>query len=55
MAILNDDSATENVRVFDAETGGKDHKITRADLTSFMVAQLSKDEYLHQAVTIANS
>lgn len=54
-ALLNDDPAKGNVRVFDAETGEKAHKITRADLASFMLAQLSSDEYLHQAVTIANS
>lgn len=54
-AILTDDSATGNVRVFDAETGGKAHKITRADLASFMLARISGSEYLYQAVTIANS
>ena len=54
-AALNDDPATGNVRVFDAETGEKAHKITRADLAAFMLEQLSGDEYLHRAVTIANS
>ena len=54
-AILTDDPAEGNVRVFDTETGEKAHKITRADLASFMIAQLSNDEYLHQSVTIANS
>ena len=54
-AILSDDAATGNVKVFDAETGEKAHKITRADLAAFMLAQLSGDEYLHKAVTIANS
>jgi len=54
-AILTDDSATGNVHVFDAETGGKAHKITRADLASFMLARVSGSEYLYQAVTIANS
>lgn len=54
-AILTDDSATGNVRVFDAKTGGKAHKITRADLASLMIARVSGSEYLHQAVTIANS
>ena len=54
-AILSDDAATGNVRVFDAETGEKAHKITRADLAAFMIEQLSGDEYLHKAVTIANS
>ncbi|WP_375472189.1 NAD(P)-dependent oxidoreductase [uncultured Nostoc sp.] len=54
-AILNDDPAKGDVRVFDAETTEKAHKITRADLADFMLAQLDNNEYLHQAVTIANS
>ena len=54
-AILNDDAATGNVEVFEAESGEKAHKITRADLAAFMLEQLSGDEYLHKAVTIANS
>jgi len=54
-AILNDEIATGNVRVFDAEGSEKAHKITRADLASFIIAQLSGSEYLHQAVTVANS
>lgn len=54
-AILTDNPATGNVRVFEAETGEKAHKITRADLASFMLAQLASDQHLHQAVTIANS
>jgi len=53
-AILSDDPATGNVRVFSAETDEKAHKITRADVAAFMLAQLSSDQYLHQAVTIAN-
>ncbi len=54
-AILTDDPAKGNVRVLHVETGEKAYKITRADLASFMIAQLSKNDYLHQAVTIANS
>lgn len=54
-AILSDDSATGNVRVFSAKTDEKAHKITRADVAAFMLAQLASDEYLHQAVTIANT
>lgn len=54
-AILSDDPATGDVRTFDTESGEKGHEITRADLASFMVDQLSSDEYLHQAVAIANS
>ena len=54
-AILNDDPAQGNARVFTSESGDKAHKITRADLAAFMVEQLTSDQYLHQAVTIANS
>lgn len=54
-AILADDPAQGNVRVFQAETGQKAHKITRADLAAFMLAQLSTDEHLRQVVTIANN
>ncbi len=54
-AILSDDPATGNVRVFSAKTDEKAHKITRADVAAFMLAQLASDEYLHQDVTIANT
>jgi putative NADH-flavin reductase len=54
-AFLTDNPAKGSVRVFDAETGEKAHKITRADVASFMLAQVSNNEYLHQAVTIANN
>ena len=54
-AILSDDPAKGRVQVFDASTGEKAHKITRADLATFMVAQLSSDEHLHRAVTIGNN
>jgi putative NADH-flavin reductase len=53
-AILSDGPATGNVRVFKAKTGEKANKLTRADLASVMLAQLSSDEHLHQAVAIAN-
>ena len=52
---LTDDPGTGKVQVFDAETGGKAHKITRADLATFMLAQVASNQYLHQSVTIANS
>lgn len=54
-AILTDDPAKGDVHVFQSESGEKAHKITRSDLAAFMVAQLSSDAYLHQAVIIANS
>ena len=52
---LTDDPAQGHVRVFEAATRETAHKITRTDLAAFMVAQLTTDEHLHQAVTIANS
>ena len=54
-AILTDDAATGDVRVLSLESDDKAHKITRGDLAAFMVDQLTNDQYLHQAVTIANS
>ncbi len=54
-AILNDDPAKGNIQVLTAEAGEKAHKITRSDVAAFMVAQLTSDEYLHQAIVIANS
>ena len=55
LPFLNDDPDTGNIHVFPAETGEIAHKLTRADLAAFMVAQLSSDEYLRKAVAIANS
>ncbi|CAA9499190.1 MAG: hypothetical protein AVDCRST_MAG12-2571 [uncultured Rubrobacteraceae bacterium] len=53
-AILDDDPATGHVRVYTPETGDEAHRIAREDLASFLVAQLSTDEHLRHAVTIAN-
>lgn len=53
-AILKDDPATGDIRVFTPESGDKAHSITREDLAAFLVAQLTSDEYLGRAVTIAN-
>jgi putative NADH-flavin reductase len=54
-AVLNDDPATGDVRVFDPATGTKAHKIARADLAAWLVFQLSNTEYVHRAVTVATS
>ena len=51
--ILNDDEATGHVRVVTA--GEEVHKITRADLAQFLVDRLEGEEYLGEAITIANS
>ncbi len=55
LPFLSDDPGTGNIHVFSPETGEIAHKLTRADLAAFMVAQLSSDEYLQKAVAIANS
>ncbi len=52
---LSDDPGTGNFHVFSGETKETAHKLTRADLATFMVAQLSSDEYLQKAVAVANS
>lgn len=52
---LNDDPGTGNIHVVSAETGEIAHKLARADLAAFMVAQLSSDEHLRKAVAVANS
>lgn len=49
---LSDDPATGSVHVVTGED--KAHKITRADLAQFMVEQLTSDQYVGQAVTVAN-
>jgi putative NADH-flavin reductase len=54
-AVLNDDPATGDVRVFDPATGIKAHKIARADLAAWLVAQLSNTEFVHRAITVATS
>ncbi len=53
-AILSDDPPTGRVRIFEEGSGEKAHKISRDDLAAFMVDQLTSNEHLHKAVTIAN-
>jgi putative NADH-flavin reductase len=50
---LTEDPATGSVKVVTGEDKG--HKITRADLAQFLVDQLTADQFLGQAVVIANS
>lgn len=52
--VLSDDLATGDIRVLTAESGELAHSITRADLATFIVDQLTNDEHLNHAVTIAN-
>ena len=51
---LTEKPATGDVRVFSADSRDHPHVITRSDLAAFMVAQLTSDDYLGKAVTIAN-
>ena len=51
--LLTDDPATGAYKIVPPTDKG--HKITRADLADFLVAQLTSDEYLGQAVLVANS
>ena len=53
-AILTEKPATGDVRIFSADNRDKAHSITRSDLAAFLVAQLTSDDHLRQAVTIAN-
>jgi NAD(P)H-binding len=52
-AMLVDHAATGNVKVFQGHDTA--HKITRADVAQFCVDQLTSDEHVGGAVTIANS
>lgn len=52
-ARLTDQAATGNVKVFRGHDVA--HKITRADVAQFCVDQLTSDEHVGRAVTIANS
>jgi len=42
------------VRIFAADSRDEAHSITRSDLAAFLVDQLTSDDHLGQAVTIAN-
>lgn len=52
-AALNDHAATGKVKVFQGHDTA--HTITRADVAQFCVDQLTSDEHVGGAVTIANS
>lgn len=52
--ILIDKPTTGDVRVFSTDSRDKAHSITRADLAAFLVAQLTSDDHLREAVTVAN-
>ena len=51
--VLNDHEPTGSVRI--VPPGDIAHKITRADLAQFLVDQLTTNQYVGQAVTIANT
>ena len=52
--ILTEKPATGDVRVFSTDSRDQAHSITRADLAAFLVAQLTSDDHLREAVTVAN-
>jgi uncharacterized protein YbjT (DUF2867 family) len=52
--VLTDEPATGDVRTFSPTNRDQAHSITRSDLAAFLVAQLTSDDHLRQAVTIAN-
>lgn len=54
-AVLGNGRATGGVRLYDPATGDKAHKITRADLAEWLVAQLESTEHVHRTVTLAAS
>lgn len=51
-AVLNDQSAVGAVRVLTGTEKGR--QITRADVASFVIEQLTTNTHLNRAVTIAN-
>lgn len=53
-AALTDKPATGDVRIFSADNRAKAHSRTRSDHAAFLVAQLTSDDHLREAVTIAN-
>ncbi len=53
-SVLTEKPATGDVRIFSVDNRDKAHSITRADLAAFLVAQLTSNDHLRQAVTIAN-
>lgn len=54
-AVLTDKPATGDVRVLTADSRHRARSLTRADLAAFLVAQLTNDDHLRTAITIANS
>lgn len=53
-AVLTEKPATGEVRIFTTDSRDKAQAITRADLATFLVAQLTRNDHLGRAVTLAN-
>ena len=53
-ALLTDDEPTGSTRTYDADDGNTAHKITRADLATFLVTELPRDTFSRKAVSVAN-
>ncbi len=52
--VLTDEPATGDVRILSPDNRDQAHSLTRSDLAAFLVAQLTSNDHLRQAVTIAN-
>ena len=52
-AVLSDRPPTGHVNIFEGEQTA--HKVTRADVATFIVEQMTTDAHLNRTVTIANS
>ncbi len=53
-AVLTDKPATGNIRIYRSPSAERAHSITRIDLASFLLDQLTSNDNLRNAVTIAN-
>lgn len=53
-AVLTDKPATGDIRVLSTASRDQARGLTRADLAAFLVAQLTSDDHLNQAVTVTN-
>jgi putative NADH-flavin reductase len=54
-AVLTDDRATGDLRVYDSTTGEKVHKTARVDLAAWLVTHLDDTSWVQRTVTLANS
>lgn len=53
-ALLSNRAATGNIRVQSGSSRTRARSLTRSDLADFLVAELTRDDHLRTAVTVAN-